>query len=208
MLYTIEPAQFGNLLSQYRGTASQFFLFDTLGSTSQLTDINATVTDTYLYDAFGTIRVSSGLSTNGFRYVGSSGYYYNPDLSQYYLRARFYDPALGRFMSRDPLELSLDNLQAYVYVGNNPTNNTDPSGLSLFADGDAMVGPGGHIYVCCVAGTTGTGIPCNGSLARALKLIDCIARTKNAFRAGAWQGNKAIMDRACELLYDCYKVYY
>jgi RHS repeat-associated protein len=44
------------------------------------------------------------------------------------LRARYYDPATGQFLSRDPLEDS--TLQPYAYANNNPTNTTDPTGLS------------------------------------------------------------------------------
>lgn len=49
----------------------------------------------------------------------------------YYLRARYYDPATGRFISRDPVKGTLTNpitQNAYVYAGNNPINITDPSG--------------------------------------------------------------------------------
>lgn len=44
-----------------------------------------------------------------------------------YLRARYYDPATGQFLTRDPLA-SLTR-EPYGYAGNNPTNYTDPTGL-------------------------------------------------------------------------------
>jgi len=55
----------------------------------------------------------------------------------YYLRARYYDPALGRFLSRDPAEplLTLPRaLNRYVYVADNPLNAADPSGRQAFTE--------------------------------------------------------------------------
>jgi uncharacterized protein RhaS with RHS repeats len=47
------------------------------------------------------------------------------------LRARYYDPATGQFISRDPMESS--TLQPYAYAGNDPTNATDPTGLAWWS---------------------------------------------------------------------------
>ncbi|WP_205761326.1 RHS repeat-associated core domain-containing protein [Longimicrobium terrae] len=46
----------------------------------------------------------------------------------YYLRARWYDPDLGRFVSEDPIGLA-GGINPYAYIGSSPTNGTDPSGL-------------------------------------------------------------------------------
>ena len=92
-----------------------------LGSTTALTDDTGAVTDTYEYDVFGNIRAQTGSSANEFTYTGEQ--VDSADLQ--YLRARYYDPAVGRFLSQDPLPL----LQRYPYVGNNPANLVDPSGL-------------------------------------------------------------------------------
>jgi RHS repeat-associated protein len=51
------------------------------------------------------------------------------DLGIYYYRARYYDPLTGRFMARDPLGFSAGDVNLYRYVGNNPINLCDPSGL-------------------------------------------------------------------------------
>ena len=48
----------------------------------------------------------------------------------YYVRARWYDPHLGRFVSEDPIGLA-GGLNVYAYVGNSPLNGTDPSGLCV-----------------------------------------------------------------------------
>ncbi len=62
---------------------------------------------------------------NPFRYTGRE---YDAESGLYYYRARYYDPALGRFLSEDPIGLE-GGINPYAYVGNDPVNNRDPSGL-------------------------------------------------------------------------------
>ena len=88
-----------------------------------MTDGSQAVTDSYLYQAFGPIKASSGTTTNPFRFVGRLGCY-DDGMGLLYVRARHYMPATGRFASRDPLAAVL-----YAYAGNSPTANVDPSGL-------------------------------------------------------------------------------
>jgi RHS repeat-associated protein len=95
--------------------------YDGLGSTADLTDDSATVTDTYSYDVFGTPTHATGSSGNPFQFAGQQT---DADSGLQYLRARYYDPSTGRFLSEDPV--ASDN--PYAYVGNNPINFVDPSG--------------------------------------------------------------------------------
>ncbi|HYM15229.1 MAG TPA: RHS repeat-associated core domain-containing protein [Dehalococcoidia bacterium] len=99
-------------------------LADRLGSTSQLTNSAGALTDRYAYDVYGAVRSQTGTTANDFRFTGQQ-HDSNAQRRLYYLRARAYDPALGRFLQRDPLPL----LNEYAYVGNNPVNLTDPYGL-------------------------------------------------------------------------------
>jgi RHS repeat-associated protein len=78
-----------------------FYGYDGAGSVRQLTNSAGAVTDSYEYDAFGNKINSTGATPNNYLYRGEQ---YDPDLGLYYLRARYYNPATGRFMSRDPLE--------------------------------------------------------------------------------------------------------
>ena len=75
------------------------------------------------YDAFGSPIPRGGAwgGTNPWLYTGEQR---DSESGMYYLRARYYDPAVGRFLSRDPIPF----LQRYAYVGGNPVNLTDPSG--------------------------------------------------------------------------------
>jgi RHS repeat-associated protein len=123
--------------------AKYAYRYDARGSVIQLTDQIHALAATYLYDAWGNIVSSSGpqslLDSNPYTWLGQFGVRrerlsaVGSDL--YLMRARFYDPHVGRFISRDPLEA--DPAQSsYSYADNNPTTRLDPSGLCT-TEGDA-----------------------------------------------------------------------
>ena len=78
----------------------------------------------YTYDAFGVEESIDSSDTNPFRYCGE---YYDSEIEQIYLRARYYDPSLGRFTQQDPA--MADGMNWYTYCGNNPVLYVDPFGL-------------------------------------------------------------------------------
>jgi RHS repeat-associated protein len=82
---------------------TSYYHYDGLGSTRQLTDSSENVTDTYLYDAWGESLLDPGPTPNPFRWVGRMGYYYDSAPALYYVRARMFDFATGRWRSQDPL---------------------------------------------------------------------------------------------------------
>ena len=92
----------------------------------------------YSYDAWGKCTVKTNVSgiaaINPFRY---RGYYLDDETGLYYLNARYYDPEIGRFISPDGTEYldpeSVNGLNIYVYCGNNPVINIDPSGQFLIS---------------------------------------------------------------------------
>jgi RHS repeat-associated protein len=86
------------------------------------------VTDTYKYDAFGVQLGQTGTTANNYLYSGEQ---LDSTLGLYYLRARYYSPAVGRFQTADPFEGRIRDpltLHKYVYTQNNPVNRVDPSG--------------------------------------------------------------------------------
>jgi RHS repeat-associated protein len=84
--------------------------------------------DSYEYDAYGNSFTVSGATPNEMMYRGEQ---FDSDLGLYYLRARYYNPLTGRFMSRDPEDgHSWDpkSLHKYLYAGGDPVNGRDPRG--------------------------------------------------------------------------------
>jgi len=75
--------------------------------------------------------------TNPYRYDGRDGVRYDGETGLYWMSVRAYDPALGRFLSRDPLGRAplFFSDQPYVYGGNNPLINVDPSGQFMATEG-------------------------------------------------------------------------
>lgn len=104
------------------GTVS-YLHHDRLGSTRLVTNADGSTQATYAYDAYGN-RTTTGSSSVPFGYTGQ---YTDTDTGLIYLRARYYDPATGQFLTRDPLEASTGD--AYRYASNDPVNAADPSGL-------------------------------------------------------------------------------
>ncbi len=102
-------------------------LADALGSLRQWTDAAGTVVGSASYDPFGGVLSQQGFTSPW----GFAGEYHDPATGLQYLRARWYQPGVGRFTQRDPfpgvLALPL-TLNPYVYGLNSPTRYTDPSG--------------------------------------------------------------------------------
>ena len=130
-VYTNEPDPYGQLISQRSNGATNYYHFDGQGSTRQLTDANQNVTDPATYTAFGEEVNSSGDTTNPFGFKGAVGYYANPETNDLYVRARTYEPVIGRWLSRDPIGYT-DDVNRYRYAQNGPTRFFDPSGLAAY----------------------------------------------------------------------------
>jgi RHS repeat-associated protein len=108
-----------------------FYGYDGHGSVRYLTDSGGAVTDTYTYDAFGILIHSTGSTPNNYLYAGEQR---DPDLGLDYLRARYLNPATGRFFTTDSYEGNNDDpfsLHKYLYVNANPVNNIDPTGHAV-----------------------------------------------------------------------------
>ena len=100
-------------------------------STALITDEIAGIRNSYQYDAFGNELDSIEQFTNHIRYTGQQ---YDDLTGQYYLRARYYNPELGRFMQEDVYQG--DGLNLYAYCSNNPVVYYDPSGYDRNVFGD------------------------------------------------------------------------
>lgn len=117
-----------DLLAVIRSSGTRFYHLDGLGSVRALTDEAGTVTDTYTFSAFGELLVHTGSDPNAYLFAGEP---LDPNSGYYYLRARWMDPGVGRFISQDPFSGFISDppsLHKYTYVRNRPTTLVDPSG--------------------------------------------------------------------------------
>ncbi|MEM8585463.1 MAG: RHS repeat-associated core domain-containing protein [Bacteroidota bacterium] len=109
---------------------TRFYTYDFRGSTIAMTDENQNVTHSYNYTDFGSVDQVSEEDFNGFRYVGKYGVEFE-DANLFFIRARYYDQSIGRFLSEDPIW----NRNLYQYSENNPIGNFDVNGaFSLSCD--------------------------------------------------------------------------
>jgi RHS repeat-associated protein len=145
-LYGTEVDQ---ILADATPTQVLWALTDRLDSVRDLVDQNGVVLDRINYDSFG--RVVSQTNANvEFRY-GYTGREQDTETGLDYYRARYYDPTAGAFISEDPIGFAAGDTNIYRYVGNSPTNFTDPSGknpaiviggLGVLLFGGTLVGIG------------------------------------------------------------------
>jgi RHS repeat-associated protein len=111
-------------LAIQQGSTTSFYEADGLGSITSLTALNGTLSQTYTYDSFGNATGSSGSLTNSFRYTARE---FDTETGLFFLRARYYDPTIGRFLSEDPVGFPAGS-NFYRYVGNGPIDFADPLG--------------------------------------------------------------------------------
>jgi len=136
------------------GWTPSFYGYDGGGNLRQLTNMAGAVTDTFEYDAFGNKINATGTTPNNYLYRGEQ---YDGDLGLYYLRARYYNPATGRFMSRDPEDhapTAPNQLHKYLYAGGDPVNAFDPTGRDLAEYGlktDKPLVRGAAAFGACLA---------------------------------------------------------
>ena len=120
-----------NYIAQYNnGNELSYFLFNGHGDVVQTITDDGEVQNQYDYDIFGNATLTIEISACSIRYAGE---YLDKETGLYYLRARYYQPYTGRFISEDsywgedsnPLSLNL-----YTYAYNSPIRYTDPTGHS------------------------------------------------------------------------------
>ena len=131
------------LAMQQVGTGSiSYFHADHLGSTSVLTDGNGNSEEDLVYYPYGETFTNTGTADVAYKYTGKER---DGSTGLYFYEARYYDAALGRFISADTIVPRPGNPQdfnRYTYAANNPVLYNDPSGHCpiCFAVGFAVIG--------------------------------------------------------------------
>ncbi len=107
---------------------ARYYHHDGTGHVRAITDSTGTVVERYDYDAFGALRNTPTGISNDRRFTGEQ---HDAETAYTFLRARYYDPALGRVISKDPfkgVKNDPQTLNRYIYTANNPVNKIDRSG--------------------------------------------------------------------------------
>jgi len=113
-----------DLVGQKAGANTRYFEYDGLGSVRQLTDGTGAIQLTQTFDPYGNGYAKSGTAASSFGYTGEQ-----TDANGFvYLRARYYQPGMGRFFGADP---SRQETNLYQYAGSNPVMYSDPSGKCI-----------------------------------------------------------------------------
>jgi len=113
------------LTAQKQSGSWYYYLADGLGSTMAVVNASGVVQDSYTYDVYGT-PTKTGSLANEFDFAGQQ----TDRTGLQYLRARYYDPASGTFLSRDPLAAETWWLSGnFTYASCDPAANADPTGL-------------------------------------------------------------------------------
>jgi len=112
-----------NLIAAESNGFRLYYLYNAHSDIIQTTDSYGAVVNNYAYDAFGNELNPDPNDSNPFRFCAE---YFDHETGYYYLRARFYDPSIGRFISEDPVR---SGLNWYTYANNNPVMFIDPTGL-------------------------------------------------------------------------------
>ena len=160
--YLVDPTRIGSVEAELDGTGTlvshfanglglessapasggaEFYQFDASGNTANVTGTGGTVVDAYSFLPFGEKVKNSVTVSNPFDFVGQFGVSDDGN-GLYYMRARYYDPGLGRFIGEDPIGL-LGGVGLYTYAQDDPLNRQDPSGLRPWWL-DPIVGAGGQ----------------------------------------------------------------
>jgi len=105
----------------------RWYVYDGLGSVVGEVDPSGSLTSSPKYDVYGAVRANSGAASTRQGFVGGLGHVSDSETGLVYMRARYYDPSNGRFVSQDSAK---SGTNWFVYCINNPVNFVDESGDS------------------------------------------------------------------------------
>ncbi len=116
------------LAKENKDGSKYYYLYNGHGDVIQMVDTNGKIVNNYKYDVWGNLLVDDESVPNLFKYAGEV---YDEETGLYYLRARYYNPQIGRFLGEDAYEGQITNplsLNHYTYCYNNPLSYVDKDG--------------------------------------------------------------------------------
>jgi RHS repeat-associated protein len=138
------------VIKSWSAANTLYYYQDKLGSTTHVANASGQLAESYKYDLYGTPSYFSSTSQPiNSSTVGVADLYagerWIPELRVYDLRNRFMSPELGRFLQTDPIGFQGDASNLYRYCGNDPVDQTDPTGLDTTITGSDMLGSNGAL---------------------------------------------------------------
>jgi RHS repeat-associated protein len=131
-------------LEMERSGQKYYYSRDGLGSVAALTNASGQVVESYTYDVYGKPNAASSVG-NPYLFTGRQ---YDAASGVYYYRARWYAPAVGKFLQRDPIGLG-GGINVYAMTLNDPVNHLDPLGLQEI-DPSGFYDSGTELNMCSV----------------------------------------------------------
>ena len=201
------------ITTQGSAGTTTYALADNLGSVRDIVNTSSVVVDHIVY-ASGAV-VTSVSNTAIHHWAGYAGYHTDVNTGLDYADHRWYDPAVGRWISEDPLGFGGGDPNVSRYVGNSPTNGIDPTGLIFWPSWDdyvhylrhpSQMDPGLQTaQKCCVAGSAVAAAGACGLAAAGYGAVTvtqaCAAATGLAGNAAAVATNIVRLNRAIAALY-------
>ncbi len=128
-----------------------YYLYNGQGSVTELINADEEVVNKYRYTPFGSPRLKVESVYNPYEYTGRR---LDEETGQYYYRARMYSTEQCRFTTQDPAGMQ-EGPNMYAYVGNNPVNHRDPSGMVSMSECLTLCSLGGCAALCGMAAYAG-----------------------------------------------------
>jgi RHS repeat-associated protein len=187
-----------------KGGQNYFYHADGLGSITEITNQSGTPVQRYTYSSFG--EIESQLDANFVQPYTYTSRELDTETGLYFYRARYYDPAIGRFLSEDPIGL-LEGPNLYGYVDGNPITFTDPLGLFGWRDAANFVpilGSSLDAYDSFQCGNIAAGIFHTGLAVLDMTGAAALAKglTVGSFKLGARTALKEVYGEGLSLAWD------
>jgi len=173
--YIVDPVGWGNVVAEYGATGNlvarydhghgllsrvdavgnaAYYTFDAVGNTSEVSGATGTAEAAYTYQPFGEMAPHVENIPNPFRFVGQYGVMKETHALAF-MRRRFYDSLMGRFVNEEPLFKPGNNV--FTYADNSPLWYIDPSGLDVWSGGGWETGG----MLILIGKNTWIGVVCN-----------------------------------------------